>query len=80
MVRPRIIMLEKKVAKAGGGVCPACFSTDRRWGWVPLFRPTAGETSPYAPDGRCTSCGAEPRTIIDLMTSAFSGVAGRTTS
>jgi hypothetical protein len=70
MIKQRVRLLEKKFDDVGGGTCGACYSANGGWGWVPLFRPNAGESSPYGSDERCTRCGAEARDVIQLVTDA----------
>jgi hypothetical protein len=71
MMKQRVRSLEKKFDEAGGGACRACYSTDGRLGWVPLFRPTEDEGSTYGADERVTRCGAQPRDVIELTTDAM---------
>ena len=70
MVKRRLDALEKKVENAGVRVCSACWSSDGRWGWVPLFESIPGDAAPYNADGRCPRCGAEPREVVALVTRA----------
>ncbi len=79
MMKRRIDSLEKQIKRAGFGTCLACYSTDRRFGWVPMVIPPAkanGGSMPYDAAGRCIRCGAEPRETVTIVTSALPGSAG----